>query len=469
VSPSVIGEWFPTFGRIGRRLFAISKPIGKGLLVLVIVLAVIHSIATFILGRRLEAQIAAIKARGEPVSWADLAGDRIPDAENAAVVYAKAFKLIASPAAKKDLSTLGKFVSPKKREDKPVSWDEAESAVARVRPVLPLIEQAVSRPKCQFPVNWEADVGLRVAHFSGLRDLHRFLLANAKLAVRDGRMDEAARSIDLAFKVGESVKDGPTLIAQLVRVAIIKKAGRSLREALQYGDINETQARRLSNTLAKIDMTPGLVKAMQGERVCGLWFYEYARKQPRKFARMCSGTGDSPAFVPWRLVGTYVYRPFLYANERLHLEAMNRLVDSTALSFRERQGKGLDQPVDFPKYAVISKTLFPVFNRAMARADEAAAEVAGSRIFLALHVYHHTFHSYPETLDELRAKLQWEIPKDIFSGKDFVYERQDKGFLLYSIGGNLKDDGGRVPPAKPRVAMTAEERARDDIIWQLEG
>jgi len=57
----------------------------------------------------------------------------------------------------------------------------------------------------------------------------------------------------------------------------------------------------------------------------------------------------------------------------------------------------------------------------------------------------------------LRSRLGWKLPQDPFSGKDFVYKRQGKGFLLYSIGENLKDDGG----------LAAPEEAPADIVWQM--
>jgi len=36
------------------------------------------------------------------------------------------------------------------------------------------------------------------------------------------------------------------------------------------------------------------------------------------------------------------------------------------------------------------------------------------------------------------------LPTDPFSGKPFVYRREGAGFLIYSWGPNLKDDGGKV-------------------------
>ena len=47
------------------------------------------------------------------------------------------------------------------------------------------------------------------------------------------------------------------------------------------------------------------------------------------------------------------------------------------------------------------------------------------------------------------------MPLDFFSGKPLIYRASKKGYLLYSVGVNGKDDGGR------RQYETAEEfRAR---------
>ena len=50
--------------------------------------------------------------------------------------------------------------------------------------------------------------------------------------------------------------------------------------------------------------------------------------------------------------------------------------------------------------------------------------------------------SYPATLAELQKTLDWDLPKDPFSGKDVVYQRRNDGFKLYSLWSDLDDDGG---------------------------
>ena len=51
--------------------------------------------------------------------------------------------------------------------------------------------------------------------------------------------------------------------------------------------------------------------------------------------------------------------------------------------------------------------------------------------------------SYPVKLADLVPKYVKELPKDIFNDGELHYTRQGKGFLLYSVGPNGKDDGGK--------------------------
>ena len=49
---------------------------------------------------------------------------------------------------------------------------------------------------------------------------------------------------------------------------------------------------------------------------------------------------------------------------------------------------------------------------------------------------------FPERLNELVPKYIAELPKDRFADVDYVYRQEGKGYILYSVGYNGKDDGG---------------------------
>ena len=53
--------------------------------------------------------------------------------------------------------------------------------------------------------------------------------------------------------------------------------------------------------------------------------------------------------------------------------------------------------------------------------------------------------AYPNSLAELVPNLLPEAPIDPWSGKGLLYRRTEHGFILYSVGDNMQDDGGLVP------------------------
>ena len=66
-----------------------------------------------------------------------------------------------------------------------------------------------------------------------------------------------------------------------------------------------------------------------------------------------------------------------------------------------------------------------------------------THLVVQLHVYHGKNHTFPDLLDDLKTADLKELRIDPFSGKDFVYKKQDKSFILYSVAQDLKDDGGQ--------------------------
>ena len=70
--------------------------------------------------------------------------------------------------------------------------------------------------------------------------------------------------------------------------------------------------------------------------------------------------------------------------------------------------------------------------------------------------------AYPETLDALTPQFMAKLPRDLINGQPFTYRRLDaEHFLLYSVGWNGTDDGGKAPtgPATPE-SVTA-----GDWVW----
>ena len=75
--------------------------------------------------------------------------------------------------------------------------------------------------------------------------------------------------------------------------------------------------------------------------------------------------------------------------------------------------------------------------------DKTAAALDLDRTVMALEVARVDLGHYPQKLDELSPKYLFTVPKDFFSGQPLLYRLDPKGYTLYSVGPNGKDDGGR--------------------------
>jgi len=72
--------------------------------------------------------------------------------------------------------------------------------------------------------------------------------------------------------------------------------------------------------------------------------------------------------------------------------------------------------------------------------------------------------SYPPSLDDLVPNYIPELPEDPFSGESFEYTPTESSYLLYSVGPDMRDDGGSLlddtgafPGRQGDILLHAEE------------
>ncbi len=82
--------------------------------------------------------------------------------------------------------------------------------------------------------------------------------------------------------------------------------------------------------------------------------------------------------------------------------------------------------------------------------DVAAVRLDLVQVALALAAYHADHGTYPAKLVELAPRYIAEVPNDAFTGSDLHYRTELTGYLLYSVGPNGTDDGGRDADSDPQ-------------------
>jgi hypothetical protein len=86
-----------------------------------------------------------------------------------------------------------------------------------------------------------------------------------------------------------------------------------------------------------------------------------------------------------------------------------------------------------------------------------------ARIACALERYRLANGQFPDALDALAPKFIGKLPHDIIDGQPLRYRRTEDGqFVLYSVGWNGTDDGGKVELTK----HGGVDLTKGDWVWR---
>lgn len=437
-------------GRIGKSIVALAVLVILGSLLV----PVVYVIGLAGRGRTVEREIARIKQSGEPVSTADLIGQRIPDHENAALVYAKCFESLPGWQGADRSRALRGWMRLDASPDDHRFWAEVRDALRGYSGVLALAEKAAAMPQCRYPAQSGAS-SAEASYLGGVRRLVRLVAVQASVDARDGRMDAAVRRIALAYRIADSLASERRLQSQLTRLSAIRSASDALVRAAAFNRISEDQARTLVDAIDSVDLNMAARYALEGNRVAGIRFYRDVCQGKTPIAD-AEHPGMSRAFK--KMCSSTIGRIWLYSDQLFYLSEMRRNLQDAERPYRwlkSRNPNSLPKP---PPYALFSNLLMTRIEAIAREVDRGRCDLAGSRVFLGVLAYRDRFGRYPETLDEMSRKLSWKTPEDPFSGRAFIYRREGRGFVLYSIGDDLQDSGG-----KQGFRMRP-----GDLVWRLE-
>ena len=421
-------------------MIRVLKILGKGVLVLALLGAVGLGVLRVVWGRQLAAEMEAIRARGEPLTMADFPQPKVPDSQNAALIYEQAFKEL--PESDKFWHTISPIGDLLKKGDL-ASLAKAADLLLPYEHAIVLSEKAASMPQCVFPPTGRNEVKnrpeFRLWHLSSL------LGYRARLVAGHGESKEAVRLIQLQLRMGNCLGKEEGLVSFLRGVNLIYIACTTLGKSAPKVTISEAQAGVLYDAFGKVDIKQMYIQAIQSSRA----YTNDGLTRDRESYRVKEHLTDPLGWI-------YV-KVFMIKEQTALLHSYSQVIGSADLSYQEFMAKDVGYE-GIPFYAILARILVPVNAESFSAYCRYRAQVAGSQIFLALLAYHDRYGSYPATLDELRAKLGWPLEKDPFTGKDFIYRRQGKGFLLYSLDKDLQDNGGRP------FAKYDEPR---DIVWTI--
>ncbi len=315
----------------------------------------------------------------------------------------------------------------------------------------------------------------------------RALTARAMLRINSGDMTGGWTDLMAARHLARRVGNTYRLVASLVAIAIEVTACSASRAMAGSGELTGDQARALLADMQQFNRLPDLVNTIdEGERFMALDCVMLLARTSREMGvekaldkvMLGKEVEKSPIVLsprslrwdkvlrrmnPWydRLVTASRHKTFKVRAEALADH------DRAAELFRANLGRphGFLQSVSWhfsdPSESIgdtLASLLLPSISGAIILRDQATAEGDLTIVTMALAAYRAEKQAYPDNLAQLTPGYLKKVPNDLFSDESFSYTKTDKGYLLYSVGENMKYDG----PKKN------EDDETDDIVVEVE-
>jgi hypothetical protein len=330
-------------------------------------------------------------------------------------------------------------------------------------PVLDEMRRAIQRPQSRFNVKYDyAPVsGILLPHLAAIKNIVLKLSWRADAELVLGKTNEAFADLLLGMQISDTIRNEPFLISHLVRIAGRAITTQVIWDGMAGHQWSDSQLQRLQAVLEKDNLTQDSQQSLILERnFLGVRSIEQviAREGGVHLDDLVDGDRKVKPLhlvmpTGWlylemvNLVGGY--ETFLSRYEewksgkldaRSFLEVLNQAQDQVA---KPRPLKALFE------HRLMSQMLLPAVHKvhhkgilAQNRSNLAAGACALERYFLA-------HGGYPEQLEALVPKFIAKAPSDIMTGAPLIYRRESPGsYLLYSVGMNLADDGGKVVKTK---------------------
>ncbi|MDT8302667.1 MAG: hypothetical protein RQ760_14380 [Sedimentisphaerales bacterium] len=418
-----------------RRRFKIWHGIAALLLLLFVLFRVNGSL-------KLKKQIEILRTKGYPVTleelnrWYD-----IPDGvDNAADVYMDAFSNYVEwdSETRKTLPVVGRAPLPARTQpmDDP-NQQLVKNFLSDNEKILTLLHEAASIKHCRYPIDFNQESDPAAPWLKNLRNCTHLLHLNVLIQCENNNSEKAMESIRTNLSLAKS-SNVPLLIHRLVQIAVKTTAYNSIERLLNRIQLTEEQLMKLSAEINTLSNDEGYKRVLIGENCIGLQTFQGHVREVSE--RLGSQGGLSIIFIAFlRLTGL---------NDRdamKYIDIMQEFIDAMELPANERLlvFDSIQKDAHSRKRGgMLTRMLMPAFGRIMQIETRHLADLRVTQTALVIERYRLADGHLPESLDDLVPAFLEAVPTDPFDGQNLKYRKLETGFVVYSVGDDLTDEGG---------------------------
>jgi hypothetical protein len=334
-----------------------------------------------------------------------------------------------------------------------------------------LMRDALKRPYARMAGDYSDPLMIPMPNWQNFRKVITTLAQRAQCYLLLGQPEKALQDLTLIDALRRTQEDAPTgkpmtLVATMINAATVELETGVIADGFHLRAWQEPQMAALQKQLEAITLTPYMAESLRCERA-SVW----SMFQTRVMSKL--ETHIAANYTLWQKVKAVrpldVARGVLYINMvkvvELDQKAMDGVDENKAIVRPQKIAEFAreDERVcrhNLP-YGFLAAISVPNYTRAVQTLALNQDKANEAEIVCAMERYRLVRGTYPQSLNELAPQFIKELPHDIIGGGQFKYSRDDNDhFILYSIGWNETDDGGRINPAHP------DSLEQGDWVWQ---
>lgn len=396
-------------------------------------------------------RLEAIRKKGYPVTLAELDAwyPAVAPAENAALVYTKAFALLAGGSTASPYTNyLNLSWPPRGRALTVDEKRELAELLAAKQDALRLLHSAPATGRSRYPIDFRQGFTMLLPHLGRIKGAVQLLTAEALLRAAEGDAEKATEALLAAGHVADSVADEPILISFLVRVAGWSIICARLERVVGLTEFTDDQLGRLQRLVADAERPPGLLRSLVAERVCGLSVFTDRQTQTMAFSGFTAPPAKNSGSLRATVVfGLYRVTGLLQKDKAYYLDGLGRQVAAAELPYparftaSEQAAATLTNPPS--RFYILSRMLMPALARVHGRDADHAARLRAAMTVLAVERFRRGHgNALPDNLAALTPTYFATVPADPFDGQPLRFTRHEASYAVYSVVGTGKDDGG---------------------------
>jgi hypothetical protein len=349
------------------------------------------------------------------------------------------------------------------------TWEEFDAQMRAAESTLQEIRAALKNPALDAGPCTNMLVGKRV-NFVSIRVAAQWLAGAAENDLHQGRLEAALQNLEALAGLARMERDEPTLVAQMIRVAVTGLGLSATWEALQAPGWTEAQLERLQRGWEPVDLVAAVETGLAGDRAGGYEIFATLRRHSgaqngRLFNSIWNRGSTSAQARLEDAARDYAFLPAykltsIDQDELFYLQTMQEFIAGLRLLKAQQPWAAAQAQANRAAtnlYAVasshlpwryfVSLTSIANYTRAGERAVQNETERQMTLAAIALKRCQLRHGKLPSSLEALVPEFLAAVPYDYMSARPLCYRlKEDGGYVLYSVGLDGKDDGGDPTP-----------------------